>query len=97
MGPTGTGKSAVRNHIIRSQMIWRAEARTYQFIHLLTGDPKIRIVHTLESQAQAISKSDVRRNGRDVALVDTPGFDDSREGVTGADILRKIAEFLKKE
>jgi hypothetical protein len=32
-----------------------------------------------------------------VALVDTPGFDDSREEVTDADILRRIAEFLKRE
>ena len=30
-------------------------------------------------------------------LVDTPGFDDSREGVTDADILTMIANFLTRQ
>jgi hypothetical protein len=30
-----------------------------------------------------------------VSLVDTPGFDDSRDGVTDTDILRKMADFLQ--
>jgi len=32
-----------------------------------------------------------------ITLVDTPGFDDSREGVTDTDILGKIAAFLQDE
>ena len=34
-------------------------------------------------------------DGRRVTLVDTPGFDDSRQGVTDTDILAKIANFLQ--
>lgn len=30
-------------------------------------------------------------------MVDTPGFDDSREGVTDADILTMIANFLTRQ
>ena len=33
--------------------------------------------------------------GRLVKFVDTPGFDDSREGVTDSDILEKITNFLR--
>jgi predicted GTPase len=32
-----------------------------------------------------------------VTIVDTPGFDDSRAGVTDTDILGKITEYLLKE
>jgi hypothetical protein len=37
------------------------------------------------------------QDGVSVTLVDTPGFDDSREGVTDTDILGKIADFLQEE
>lgn len=30
-------------------------------------------------------------------LIDTPGFDDSREGVTDTDLLEKIVRFLEPE
>lgn len=30
-------------------------------------------------------------------LIDTPGFDDSREGVTDTDILQKIVEYLEPQ
>jgi hypothetical protein len=32
---------------------------------------------------------------RSVFLVDTPGFDDSRPGVTDTDVLEKIVNFLQ--
>ena len=35
--------------------------------------------------------------GRKVVVVDTPGFDDSRQGVTDTDILTNIAKFLLSE
>ena len=37
------------------------------------------------------------QEGVSVTLVDTPGFDDSREGNTDTDILEKIANFLQEE
>ncbi|KAJ3727275.1 hypothetical protein DFJ43DRAFT_965813, partial [Lentinula guzmanii] len=36
-------------------------------------------------------------SGRKVVLVDTPGFDDSRDGRTDTEILRKISEFMISE
>lgn len=36
-------------------------------------------------------------SGRKVVLVDTPGFDDSRDGRTDTEILRKISEFMLNE
>ncbi|KAF5345263.1 hypothetical protein D9757_014425 [Collybiopsis confluens] len=36
-------------------------------------------------------------SGRKVILLDTPGFDDSRDGVTDTDILKMITDFLLKE
>jgi len=35
--------------------------------------------------------------GRCVTLVDTPGFDDSREEITDTDILQRITSFLDIE
>ncbi|KAI0292778.1 P-loop containing nucleoside triphosphate hydrolase protein [Russula brevipes] len=65
------------------------------FIKLLTGDEEIEIGHGVSSQTSKIgvhcfSASD----GRRVALVDTPGFDDSN-GMTDSDVLDEIASFLK--
>lgn len=36
-------------------------------------------------------------DGTRIKLVDTPGFDDSREGITDAEVLKMIATFLAKE
>jgi hypothetical protein len=69
-----------------------------QFIQLLTKDPAICIGHCLDSESDVVKLSHFRyKDERDVTFVDTPGFDDSREGVTDADILRAIAVFLKEE
>ena len=68
----------------------------FQFIKLLSGDTRIVIGDSLESETsdiRAISFVD-RATGRNVTIVDTPGFDDSREGVTDTEILKKIANFL---
>ena len=70
-----------------------------QFIHLLTKDPNIVIGHELDSETINIKTARYvdPTTGLSVTLVDTPGFDDSREGVGDVDILEKIAEFLQKE
>lgn len=39
----------------------------------------------------------VERDGRRVTFVDTPGFDDSREGQSDTEVLKKIASFLDEE
>ena len=68
-----------------------------QFINLLTKDKEIRIGHDLESQTIDINVASYTMNGRRNTLVDTPGFDDSRQGVTDTDILGKIANFLQEK
>jgi predicted GTPase len=68
-----------------------------QLINLLTNDDNIRIGHDLESQTFDTATSRYIQDGISVTLVDTPGFDDSREGITDTDILGKIADFLQKE
>jgi hypothetical protein len=68
-----------------------------QFINLLTKDENIRIGHDLDSQTVDITTSRYKQDGISVTLVDTPGFDDSREGITDTDILGKIANFLQEK
>lgn len=68
-----------------------------QLINLLTKDDNIRIGHDLESQTFNITTSGYTQDDISVTLVDTPGFDDSHEGITDTDILGKIAEFLQEE
>ena len=68
-----------------------------QLINLRTNDDNIRIGHDLESQTTDITTSRYTQDGISVVLVDTPGFDDSREGITDTDILGKIADFLQEE
>ncbi|EGN94257.1 hypothetical protein SERLA73DRAFT_188041 [Serpula lacrymans var. lacrymans S7.3] len=67
------------------------------FIRLLTKDENIHIGHGQESQTDQINTSCYfdPSIGRSVVLVDTPGFDDSRDGVSDVDILEKIAKFLQ--
>ena len=78
----------------REQNCW---IKNLQFIHALTGDQNIRIGHGQESQTDevdiSIYKDPIYNNS--VMLVDTPGFDDSREGVSDTDILQRIVDFLQ--
>lgn len=68
-----------------------------QLINLLTNDDNICIGHDLDSQTFDITTSCYTQDGISVTLVDTPGFDDSREGITDTDILKKIADFLQEK
>jgi len=65
------------------------------FIKLLSGEAS-DFTSGVESETSEIR--DIRfvdrATGRNVIIVDTPGFDDSREGVTDTDILKKITKFL---
>ncbi|KDQ53046.1 hypothetical protein JAAARDRAFT_39759 [Jaapia argillacea MUCL 33604] len=82
MGATGTGKSS--------------------FIKSITNDEEIVVGHSLQSQTAKIHRSRyfVPNSSACITFIDTPGFDDSRGaagGMTDADVLRKIATFLKAE
>ena len=62
----------------------------------MSGDTSVHVGDSLESET---SKTQVVRffdktSGRNVVLVDTPGFDDSRAGVTDTDILKEITQYL---
>jgi hypothetical protein len=93
MGMTGSGKSSVR---IFAFLYHDRRCSPYkQFIKLLTGDEGIQIGHGVSSQTSEIGVQCFSTpGGRRVALVDTPGFDDSN-GMTDGDVLDEIASFLK--
>ncbi|KAJ4480259.1 lipoxygenase [Lentinula aciculospora] len=66
------------------------------FIKLLTNNGGVKIGNNLDSltsDVQVFRFLD-RTSGRRIAIVDTPGFDDSRSDFTDTAILKKIAEFL---
>ncbi|OCH84692.1 hypothetical protein OBBRIDRAFT_741154, partial [Obba rivulosa] len=68
------------------------------FIRLVTRDERIKVGYTLESEtADVKTASFFEADGRAVTFIDTPGFDDSRDGVTDTDILKKISSYLKNE
>ncbi|KAK2466548.1 hypothetical protein APHAL10511_001410 [Amanita phalloides] len=66
------------------------------FIKLLSGDSTVHVGDNLESETSTVQVVPFRdrESGRNVIIVDTPGFDDSRAGVTDTDILKTIATFL---
>lgn len=66
------------------------------FIKLLTKDERIRVGHKIESETMDLKTASCSLSGRVFTLVDTPGFDDSRDGMTDTDILGKIANFLQE-
>ena len=93
-----TGKSTVRftNKLDRNLI---SEYSDLQFIHLITGDENIEIGHDVESHTDSINVSCYfdEYGSLSTTLVDTPGFDDSRDGHSDVEILRKISDFLLKE
>ncbi|PPQ76190.1 hypothetical protein CVT26_009364, partial [Gymnopilus dilepis] len=69
------------------------------FVKLITGDTSIKIGQSLESETSDVRVYRFRdqTRGRNVVIVDTPGFDDSRSGVTDTEILKKITNFLLED
>ena len=54
--------------------------------------------HGLGSETKEVQPlSWITENGTKVKLVDTPGFDDSREDLTDVQVLKMIATFLTNE
>lgn len=89
MGATGSGKTSVRPIIPRSvcELI-----RSLQFINLASGS-QLRVGISLKScTAEVQVANEFTLDGRQVVLIDTPGFDDTN--VSDAEILEKIAAFL---
>ncbi|KAF8858761.1 P-loop containing nucleoside triphosphate hydrolase protein [Acephala macrosclerotiorum] len=62
------------------------------FISKATGRSDMKIGHGLTSCTQEISLSRLKFGGKNVALIDTPGFDDTYK--SDAEILELIAKFL---
>ncbi|KAJ7922201.1 P-loop containing nucleoside triphosphate hydrolase protein, partial [Mycena leptocephala] len=61
------------------------------FVKLITGDSSIKVNDGLESETADIQVFHFvdPTSGHKVRIVDTPGFDDSRKGVTDTDILKR--------
>ncbi|KIK59283.1 hypothetical protein GYMLUDRAFT_245358 [Collybiopsis luxurians FD-317 M1] len=69
------------------------------FIKLLSGKESIEAGDSRESKTLDIQPIDFldEFSGRRVTLLDTPGFDDSGNGITDTEVLKKITEFLLTE
>lgn len=81
MGPTGSGKSTFINSFVQ-----------------LGSSSGIRVGHSLQSETSRVQPIELDFNkGIRLRLVDTPGFDDSREGITDFEVLSMIATFLVQE
>ncbi|KAL4077621.1 hypothetical protein J3A83DRAFT_1634419 [Scleroderma citrinum] len=81
MGPTGVGKSSFIQDSVPSSL-----------------RIKIKVGDSLKSETNEVqSVSWITEDGTAVKLVDTPGFDDSRAGMTDARVLKMIATFLTNE
>ncbi|KAL0065532.1 hypothetical protein AAF712_007443 [Marasmius tenuissimus] len=70
------------------------------FVKLVTGDPTVKVGESMESETSEVK--DYRffheDSGREVILVDTPGFDDSRtDAINDTDVLKMISGFLVRE
>ncbi|CAA7267408.1 unnamed protein product [Cyclocybe aegerita] len=96
----GPNLDSVMIHGLQSEIVIAVMGTTgtgkSSFIKLLTGNNSVRIGTSLESETsnvQIIRFCDAS-SGRNATIVDTPGFDDSRAGVTDTDILRTITDFL---
>ena len=89
MGATGSGKTSVRT---TSPWSVCELIHGFQFINLASGS-QLRVGINLKSctaEVQVANKFTL--DGRQVILIDTPGFDDTN--VSDAEILEKIAAFL---
>jgi predicted GTPase len=62
-----------------------------QFIKTLTDDDPASVGYH-EKEQIALST-----HGHSVVFIDTPGFEDAREGITDADVRKKPAAFLDTE
>ena len=103
MGAIGAGKCSVSLEFLNTGDADFAnislDFRSSAFSKVLIEKTSVPIGDSLESETADVEV--IRfiddNTGRKVTIVDTPGFDDSRQGVTDTDILKKIADFLLAE
>lgn len=74
-------------------------AHHVQFVRLLTRDNSIAIGNGFEPETSAIEAVPFFDpvSGRNMTILDTPGFGDSRESITESEILERINKFLLNE
>ena len=90
MGATGSGKTSVSSAYL--VITTRNSFECLQFINLASGST-LRVGMGLESCTTEVKLSnEFILDGRAVALIDTPGFDDTSKSDT--EILEMIAAFL---
>jgi hypothetical protein len=94
MGPTGTGKSTVRNLISEQIVALHPHDDVLQFIQR-AAKLDWGVGHSLHSQTSEVSAVRVEfTDGICLVLVDTPGFDDTRK--SDLEILATIANWFKE-
>ena len=67
-----------------------------QFVRLLTSDNSVAIDNSLESETDDIQaiRFAYPASGHSMTIVDTPGFNYSRESISDTEILKRITKFL---
>ncbi|KAF5367613.1 hypothetical protein D9757_010650 [Collybiopsis confluens] len=65
-------------------------------VRLLTGDSSVKVSDSLESETRAVKvvRFIDRTSRRNITIVDTPGFDDSRTDITDTIVLKEITAFM---
>ena len=90
MSATGSGKTSVSTICLVVMII--NSPGCFQFVNLASGS-NLLVGMDLESCTAEVQFADkFTLDGRDVTLIDTPGFDDAR--VSDLDVFGRIAAFL---
>ena len=94
MGPTGSGKSNVRD---MSYVVFFSIFTWFKIIDTLTNQPGRRAGSHLEScttEIRAVRLFNHPVHGDRIVLVDTPGFDDTNK--SDLEILQMVSNWLQK-
>ena len=91
MGETGTGKSTVS---LQKSLVTEPRVDSMgEFANLAAGS-RLGVGEGLESCTSSVQNCSCSLDGRQIELVDTPGFNDTN--VSDIDILQRIADYLKQ-
>lgn len=93
MGPTGSGKTNVREIIV--SLTPYSQDKNGQFINNFTGNSEQRSARNLKSDTKNVTPYPVMYHDLRLVLVDTPGFDDTYR--PDSVILRIIADWLTQK
>lgn len=90
MGMVGSGKTSVSQ--VTSTLLSRLIACIHQFVNLASGSA-LKVGDNLRScTADTQASKSFQLDGRQISLIDTPGFDDTTK--SDFDVLNVIAAFL---